>query len=78
MFVGETCCEPDNSDGLQPRRVGKQLTEVDVVGAFQLVLDQNPGVSADIFAKDVGAEGADRFLLSFQFQIDSQGFSQDF
>ena len=34
--------------------------------------------SADIFAKDVGAEGADRFLLSFQFQIDSQGFSQDF
>ena len=52
--------------------------QVDVVGAFQLVLDQNPGVSADIFAKDVGAEAADRFLLSFQFQIDSQGFSQDF
>ena len=76
--VRETCSEPDNSDGLQTRCVGKQLTEVDVVGAFQLVFDQNPGVSADILAKDVGAERADRFLLSFQFQIDSESLSQDF
>ena len=78
MFVGETCCEPDNSDGLQTRRVSKQLTEVDVVGAFQLVFDQNPGVSADILAKNVGAEGADRLLLSFKFQIDPESFPQNF
>lgn len=36
----------------------------------------SPGIRAQVFAQDVGAEGPDRLLLRLQLQIDAERFTE--
>ena len=48
MFVSELFCDPDNRACIVAGRVGEQLTEMGMVGWFQLVLDDYGTVVAYI------------------------------
>ena len=66
MFVSETCGNPHDRHGFETGRVREQLSKVGMVGPFQLVLDEDPRIVADIFAENVCAKWPDRALLSFE------------
>ena len=48
-----------------------------VIRAFKLVLDQHPGVRADVLAQDIRAERTDGLLLRLEFQVNSQGLGKN-
>lgn len=76
MLISEAGRDPDDSHRVQARSVSQQLAKVQMVGAFELVLDQHPGVPAHVLAQNVGAEGADGLFLGLQFELDAQCLSQ--
>jgi hypothetical protein len=42
MFLANLRANPNDNSGIQARRVSQQLSEMAVVGGFQLILDNNP------------------------------------
>ena len=76
VLLGELARNPHDSDGVEAGRVGKQLAEVAVVGAFELILDEDPGIRHRVLAQDIGAEGADVALGGLQLQFEPDGFAE--
>jgi len=48
-----------------------------MVGAFELVLDEHPGVRRRVFAEQVGPEWSDVLLLCLELQLDADGFPDE-
>jgi hypothetical protein len=76
VLLGEACGDPDDGDGLKARRIGQKLPEMIVIGALQLVLDQNPAVGVNVLAENVGTKRANGFFLRFQFEVDAERLAQ--
>ena len=64
-FVLNFRSNPDDGDRLQPRRIGKQLTEMGVVGLLQLIFNQHYVASANFLANDVRLKPAHKLLRRF-------------
>ena len=77
MLLGESLCEPDDGNGLEPGSVGEELAQMPVVRSFELVLDEYPGLIRCIFAKNVRTEWPDVAFLCFDLQVKAEGRSQD-
>src|SRR3990170_157016 len=59
VFLGEAARHPDDRYRFEASSVGEELPEVDVVGSFELVLNENVVVVDGVAAKNVGAERPD-------------------
>lgn len=48
-----------------------------MVGAFELVFDEDPVAGERVFTEDVGAIGADAHLYPFEFQFEADGLAEE-
>lgn len=65
MLLGESSGDPDDCHCLQARSICQQLTEVGVVGLFELILDENPVARLNIFTENVCPKRSNITLLGF-------------
>jgi len=77
MLLGELGGNPDDGDSLKARCVGEKLTQVGMVGALKLVLDQNPVAGLHILAEKISPEGTNIALLSLKLQLKPNCFGQN-
>ncbi len=76
MFLGKLLRNPDDGYGIESGSICQKLTEVSVIRALNLILDEYPMTGAGILTKDVGAKRSDFLLLRFYFQIDADCFTE--
>ena len=78
MLFGKLLGNPDDGHSIKAGSIGQQLTKVSVVSPFELVFDQNPVVtgSRSILAQYVGLKPPNILFLSLDFQVDTDGISQ--
>ena len=77
IISGRMKGNPHHGSCLQRRCVGEYLSEMAVIGLFELVLDQNMGAIKAVLADNIGCIRADSNLLSHQFQIEAKLLAQD-
>ena len=76
MFIPEPFRQPHYRHRLQTCGVSQQLSEMIVVGLFELVLDQHQGISPHVPANDVGAERTYLFFDRPGFQFEPKRFTE--
>src|SRR5215831_1056624 len=76
MFLSETLCNPHNCDGIQSCGISEQLSEVRMVSALKLVLNQHPVTCGRVLTKDVRPKWSNFGFLGLQFEFNTDGFTQ--
>ena len=69
--------EDGGADVLEATGVGEELAQVVVVGALQLVLDDDAVLVAEGAADDVGLEAADGGLDAFDGELKAEGVAEE-
>jgi hypothetical protein len=69
MLLRELGRNPHERRGIEAGHVGNELAKVGVIGAFQLVLDQDQPIVAHFTTEDVGPEGPYPRLGPLQLEL---------